>query len=210
MELSPRSDRRWHDGHPRSEVAPSVAVVRDDGGKSLNDLLRAASVQRSSRQFENMPIAKNVPSILFVCTGNICRSPTAQALLQHKAAEQGLQVIVDSAAISSGVLGQPPDKRTLAELNRRGVAMPVHHARLVTADDLRRFDFVLGMTRSHLQVLQQMAPAQAPVIDLLMRYADDHGTLDIPDPWTGGPQDFVAAFDMIEAGVSGLVRHLSK
>lgn len=157
-----------------------------------------------------MPVAKTVPSVLFVCTGNICRSPTAHALLQHKAAEQGLQVVVDSAAISSAVLGQPPDSRAMAELKRRGVAMPTHHARLVTVDDFRRFELLLGMTASHLRALQHMATAPVPTIDLLMRYADGQAAVDIPDPWSGNAQDFVDAFDMIEAGVTGLLRHLSK
>ncbi|MEO9077975.1 MAG: low molecular weight protein-tyrosine-phosphatase [Rhodanobacter sp.] len=156
-----------------------------------------------------MPTQKTVSSVLFVCTGNICRSPTAHALLQHKAAERGLQVIVDSAAISSEELGRPPDRRALVELKRRGVAMPPHHARLVTLDDFQRFDLLLGMTSDHLHALHRLAPTPAPAIDLLMRYADGHVATDIPDPWFGDTQDFMDAFDMIEAGVAGLLRHLS-
>jgi protein-tyrosine phosphatase len=147
------------------------------------------------------------PSVLFVCTGNICRSPTAQALLLHKAAAQGLRVHADSAAISDEELGNPPDPRALAELRRRGVPMPAHRARMAEAADFRRFDLLLGMTSAHVRALQRLAPAQAPKAGLLMRYAEGHGAIDVPDPWYGGERDFIEAFDLIEAGVDGLLAH---
>jgi protein-tyrosine phosphatase len=147
------------------------------------------------------------PSVLFVCTGNICRSPTAHALLLHKAASRMLDVRVDSAAVSTAEVGHPPDRRALAELHRRGVAMPPHRARLVTADDFTHFDRILGMTAEHVRRLRQQAPQAADRIDLLMRYADGYGPVEVPDPWHGGEQDFIQAFDMIEAGVDGLLQH---
>lgn len=157
-----------------------------------------------------MPNLKTLPSVLFVCTGNICRSPTAHALLLHKAAAQGLSVDVDSAAVSSEELGHPPDRRAVAELTRRGVAMPPHRARRVTAADFDHFDLVLGMTADHLRALSKMAPPDATNIELLMRYAQDAEAVDVPDPWSGNKQDFIHAFDMIEAGVDGLLRPWSK
>jgi protein-tyrosine phosphatase len=154
-----------------------------------------------------MSTDKNPPSVLFVCTGNICRSPTAQALLLHKAAARNLRVHADSAAISDEERGNPPDRRALAELRRRGVPMPPHRARTVEPADFRSFDLVLGMTADHVRALRRTAPEHASKIDLLMRHADGHGAIDVPDPWYGGEQDFVAAFDMIEAGVEGLLAH---
>lgn len=157
-----------------------------------------------------MSTTPTTPSVLFVCTGNICRSPTAHALLLHKAAGQGFAVEVDSAAVRDDELGNPPDRRALRELQRRGVDMPDHQARLVTPEDFAHFDYIIGMTAEHVRLLQQKASTQASKVDLLMRYADDRHTLDVPDPWYGSERDFVTAFDMIEAGVDGLLQHLQR
>lgn len=153
-----------------------------------------------------MSIDAALPSILFVCTGNICRSPTAHALLQHKATKRGLHVQVDSAALGRTELGNPPDRRAVAELQRRGVAMPPHRARQVEPADFRRFDLLLGMTAAHVRALQLLDHAHASKVDLLMRFADGHGAVDVPDPWYGDTQDFSAACDMIENAVDGLLR----
>ena len=155
-----------------------------------------------------MPHAKAPPSVLFVCTGNICRSPMAHALLLHKAAALDYQVQVDSAAVSGAELGNPVDRRALTELRRRGIGMPPHRARRVTATDFAHFDLLLGMTAEHVRILQGQAPASASKVDLLMRHADHHGAIDVPDPWFGSARDFVGAFDMIEAGVDGLLQRL--
>lgn len=151
---------------------------------------------------------KNTPSVLFICTGNICRSPTAHALLLHKAAELGWEVEVDSAAVSGEEVGNPPDSRALTELRRRGVAMPGHKARRVTPDDFDRYDLVLGMTASHVAALRRLSPDSAEKIGLLMDYAEGPKDVDVPDPWYGGAKDFIHAFDMIDRGVDGLVRRI--
>lgn len=155
-----------------------------------------------------MSTSQSTPSVLFVCTGNICRSPTAQALLLHRAAARGFKVKADSAAISGAKIGDPPDQRALAELRRRGVSMPPHWARLVTPEDFVRFDRILGMTAEHVRILWQQAPSPAPNIDLLMRYAGDQPVLDVPDPWRGGELDFSRAFDLIQTAVDGLLQRL--
>lgn len=151
----------------------------------------------------------HTPSVLFICTGNICRSPTAHALLLHKAAARGLDIRVDSAAVSGEEIGNPPDPRALTELRRRGVPMPDHRARRVTVDDFQRYDLVLGMTASHVDALRRLAPGSADRIGLLMDYAGGERDVDVPDPWYGSARDFVEAFDMIELGVDGVLRQLT-
>ena len=149
-------------------------------------------------------------SVLFICTGNICRSPTAHALLVHKAAEVGLAVEVDSAAVTGSEVGNPPDSRSLAELRRRGIAMPAHKARRVTPDDFRRFDLVVGMTAAHIATLHRMAPEAAHKIGLMMVHSADHGAIDVPDPWYGTQTDFIEVFDMLDVAVDGLLASLRR
>ena len=151
------------------------------------------------------------PSVLFVCTGNICRSPTAHALLVHKAQEAGFAVRVDSAAVSDEERGNPADRRSVAEAKRRGIAMPDHRARQITAKDFDSFDHVVGMTRAHAAALRRIAPVHASKVALMMDFAGAQDR-DVPDPWYGDQAAFIEAFDMIEEGVDGLLarlRHLA-
>lgn len=151
----------------------------------------------------------SVPRVLFICTGNICRSPTAHALLVHRAARAGLAVQVDSAAISDEERGNPFDARAAAELRRRGVPAHAHGARQVRPADFARFDWVIGMTRVHCHALHRVAPAQhAARVALLLDLVPGHEGRDVPDPWYGDARAFVQAFDLIELGVQHLMMQL--
>jgi protein-tyrosine phosphatase len=148
-----------------------------------------------------------LPRVLFVCTGNICRSPTAHALLANKARVQGLHVVVDSAAISDEEAGRPMDPRSLRELRRRGHAPLDHRARQVVAADFTRFDCLIGMTQAHCHALQRQRDALAApgqVLHMLEVLPHLRGQ-DVPDPWYGGPADFVRAFDLIDQAVEALL-----
>ena len=150
------------------------------------------------------------PRILFVCTGNICRSPTAEAVLVHRARDQGVDLVADSAGISAEELGNPPDARARKIAARRGYRLPDRGARLVEASDYTSFDRLIGMTARHLHALERSAPGGSTArIELFMSYAPAHGLTEVPDPWYGGTQDFEHALDLIEAGVDGLLRDLA-
>jgi protein-tyrosine phosphatase len=149
------------------------------------------------------------PAVLFICTGNICRSPTAHALLVHKARMAGVEVAVDSAAVSDEERGNPFDRRAAAELRRRGVPLHAHCARKVRREDFTRFDWIVGMTRAHCAALRRIAPEGCRSrIVLMLDFAAGHEGRDVPDPWYGDAQDFVHAFDLIDRGVDGLIARL--
>jgi protein-tyrosine phosphatase len=149
------------------------------------------------------------PRILFVCTGNICRSPTAEGVLLHHARRSGLELVVDSAGTSAEEAGNPPDARARRVAEARGYLLPNRRARQVRTDDFASFDRIVAMTQTHLRALERRAPAAITArLELFMTYAPGHGILDVPDPWYGGLPDYEHALDLIEAGIEGLLREL--
>ena len=150
--------------------------------------------------------------VLFVCTGNICRSPTAEGVFLHRAAERGLagRVAADSAGTSSEEHGNPPDPRARRAADARGYALPDRRARRIAGTDFDEFDLILAMDRGHLARLERIAPDHARErLRLFMDYAGDGMPKDVPDPWYGGAADFEHALDLIEAGVDGLLDALT-
>ncbi len=149
------------------------------------------------------------PRILFVCTGNICRSPTAEGVLLHHARQSGLELIVDSAGTSAEEMGNPPDARARQIAQSRGYVLPDRRARQVRANDFITFDRILAMTETHLRTLERRATAETTArLERFMTYAPERGVSDVPDPWYGGLADYEQALDLIEAGVEGLLRAL--
>ncbi len=150
--------------------------------------------------------------LLFVCLGNICRSPTAEGVMRHLLKRNDLQAAleVDSAGTGDWHVGEPPDQRSAAVGARRG--MPLSgKARQVTAADFQRFDLLLAMDRSNHQNLLAMAPTpEARDKVHLLRDFDSAGQrgLDVPDPYYGGPEGFDAVFDICVAACEGLLLHL--
>lgn len=148
--------------------------------------------------------------VLFVCTGNICRSPTAHGLLRARAAEAGLagRITADSAGTHGYHTGEPPDPRSVATAHAHGIDLSDLRARKITIGDFSSFDIISVMERSHEQALRKLCPpGLGHRIGLLMRFAAEAPALEVPDPYYGD-EGFETVFQMIDAGVSGLLDHV--
>ena len=149
--------------------------------------------------------------ILFVCLGNICRSPTAEGVLRMLAAREApeLAIEVDSAGTAAYHAGEPPDPRARQAAARRGYDLTALRARIVEPRDFERFDLILAMDRENLRVLRQRAPAGAHErLRLFLEFALEAGPEDVPDPYYGGPNGFEEVLDLVEAAARGLLAHL--
>jgi protein-tyrosine phosphatase len=148
-----------------------------------------------------------VVSVLFVCLGNICRSPTAEGVLRARLAEAGLadRVHVDSAGTGSWHVGNPPDPRAVAAAADRGFDLTALRARQVTREDLDRFDYVLAMDGSNLRDLERLAPGRAR---RFLEFADGAQASDVPDPYYGDGDGFARVLDLVEAAADGLLEEI--
>ena len=145
--------------------------------------------------------------VLFVCTGNICRSPTAEAVARRVFADAGLaaQVEFDSAGTQGYHVGEAPDPRTQNAAARRGYDLSPLRARRLEREDFHRFDLLLAMDRGHLAQMRRLCPAEfRERVDLFMTCAPDAGAAEVPDPYYGGESGFEFVLDLCEAAVAGL------
>jgi protein-tyrosine phosphatase len=150
--------------------------------------------------------------ILFVCMGNICRSPTAEGVMRRLLDEAGLadRVDVESAGTGGWHAGEPPDERATLAARRRGVTLE-GAARQVRSDDFRRFDLLIALDRSNLRELLLRAPDEdaAEKVRLLREFDPAAaGDLDVPDPYYGGDRGFETVLDMVAAACRGLIDEL--
>ena len=149
--------------------------------------------------------------ILFVCLGNICRSPTAEAVFRAVAAKEApeLAIEVDSAGTAGYHIGEPPDLRTRQAATRRGYDMSPLRARIVEPRDFEAFDLILAMDRENLSVLHHRAPPHThDRVRLFLEFAPDATVTEVPDPYYGGPNGFEEVLDLVEAATRGLLDHL--
>ena len=149
--------------------------------------------------------------ILFVCTGNICRSPTAEGVARHFIQAAGLtdSIEVDSAGTNGYHAGEAPDPRTRKVAQSRGYDLSGLRARKLEVLDFQRFDLILAMDRGHLEIMQRLCPeVYQPRLRLFMEYARDSEFDEVPDPYYGGPRGFDAVLDMCEDGVQGVLDSL--
>jgi protein-tyrosine phosphatase len=141
--------------------------------------------------------------ILFVCMGNICRSPTAEGVMRRLIEEAGLDIEVDSAGTGGWHAGEPPDERATLAARRRGVTL-AGAARQVKPADFRRFDMLIALDRSNLRDLLALAPDEEAAAKVRLLVAD----ADVPDPYYGGDRGFENVLDMVEAACRELLDEL--
>jgi protein-tyrosine phosphatase len=149
--------------------------------------------------------------ILFVCLGNICRSPTAEAMLRHLAAQEAprLDLEIDSAGTADYHIGAAPDPRSQRAALRRGIDISGLRARQVTEHDFRRFDLILAMDRANLRELETLKPDRAKAqLKLFMEYAPSLGVREVPDPYYGDAGGFEEVLDLSAAASRGLLAWL--
>jgi protein-tyrosine phosphatase len=151
--------------------------------------------------------------VLFVCLGNICRSPTAEAVFRAIAAREArdLEVDTDSAGTAGYHIGSAPDERSQQAARRRGYDMSKLRARVVVPEDFERFDLILAMDRANLSVLRRRAPRERhDRIRLFLEFAPDLETSEVPDPYYGGPNGFEEVLDLVEDAARALLAHLRR
>ena len=149
--------------------------------------------------------------ILFVCMGNICRSPTAHGVFANLVAQAHLQTLitVDSAGTHAYHIGEAPDPRTQQAAQLRGIDLSNLKARKVVNSDFVDFHYILAMDQANLQNLQAVAPKTSSArVQLFMDYAQRWQDREVPDPYYGGAQGFERVLDMVEDAAEGLLLHL--
>jgi protein-tyrosine phosphatase len=149
--------------------------------------------------------------ILFVCLGNICRSPTAEGVLRHLSATEapGLRVEVDSAGTGDYHLGEPPDLRSQRAAKRRGIDLSGLSARQVNRRDFDDFDLILAMDRKNLRDLNAIKPAGSRAqVRLFLEYAGESGVAEVPDPYMGDAADFEHVLDLVTSASRRLIARL--
>ena len=147
-------------------------------------------------------------NVLFVCMGNICRSPTAQGVFERLVVENELATVIqiDSAGTHAYHIGEQPDQRASAAALKRGVDLSKQKARRVSPGDFQLFDYVVAMDSSNFEDLASICPAEhESKLRLLMDYAADIEVTEVPDPYYGGATGFERVLDLIELAVAGLL-----
>lgn len=150
-------------------------------------------------------------SVLFVCMGNICRSPTAESVFRQHAERAGLldELRIESAGIGDWHAGQPPDTRAIAHARRRGYDLTSLRARQVTWEDFTRFDFILAMDLRNLRDLKALRPADyTGYLGLFLDFAPHLGVREVPDPYFGGADGFETVLELAERASESLLTHL--
>jgi protein-tyrosine phosphatase len=179
----------------------------------MRELLHKLKRWRGGVQ-ENAPVPPNVPpsfGILFVCMGNICRSPTAEGVFRRIVAAEPLDFTLDieSAGTHAYHIGRPPDPRARRAAETRGVDLSQKRARQVTVKDFARFDLVLAMDELNRAAMLEICPPEhRDRVRLFLEFAPQLGRVDVPDPYYGGSNGFEYVLDLVEEASRGLLEHV--
>lgn len=150
--------------------------------------------------------------VLFVCLGNICRSPTAEGVFRELLTREALEsrVQVDSAGTAAYHVGSPPDQRAREAALRRGIDLSAIRGRRAEASDIETYDYILAMDRENQENLLAIAGDHGHKVRLFMEFSERFDETEVPDPYYGGPNGFEQVLDMIEDASSGLLRELRR
>jgi protein-tyrosine phosphatase len=149
------------------------------------------------------------PSVLFVCLGNICRSPTAEGVLRERAMRAGIDLVIDSAGTGDWYVGSPPDRRAIQHAAKRGYDLTKLRARQVVREDFQRFGWILAMDRGNLRELRMLRPEGfTGHLGLFLDFAPMLGASEVPDPYYGGREGFERVLDLVEQASDSLLQHL--
>lgn len=151
-----------------------------------------------------------IKSVLMVCMGNICRSPTAEAVFRHHAKQQGLRIHIDSAGTIGYHVGNRPDPRSMQAGEARGYHFTDIRSRRVVVDDFHQFDLILPMDQSNYDDLLAMCPSPElrSKVKLMLEFSSQSKLNEVPDPYYGGQRGFEMVLDLIEDASAGLVKHI--
>jgi protein-tyrosine phosphatase len=183
-----------------------VRAVTQDASR-----VRGIPVLRETRAVARNAATCAAMKVLFVCLGNICRSPTAEGVTRGIAAREfpALEIEVDSAGTADYHVGEPPDRRSVEAARRRGCELAGLRARQISAADFSRFDYVLAMDRANLAQLEQRGARGRAHLGLFLEFARAE-TAEVPDPYYGGAADFERVLDLCELGARALLMQLAK
>lgn len=152
---------------------------------------------------------RHVHSVLFVCLGNICRSPLAEAAFRREAEQAGLEVMVDSAGTGDWHIGHAPDRRAQSVARKYGIDISAYRARQVSPADFAVYTHIIAMDEINFSDLEAMRPAQAKAeLSMLLEHVDGHRGRSVADPYHGGPEGFETTWRDVSEGARALVAKL--